>query len=84
MSISPIKACQIPGSPLRMNQKGHANQRNLAKLAISNHRMMEGSHPGLARESSTLPGDSFSMNFLVVLGFDLLFANIDVFVREVA
>ena len=26
-----------------------------------------------------VPGDSFSMNFLVVLGFDLLFVNLDVF-----
>ena len=30
-------------------------------------------------EVISLPGDSFSMNFLVVLGFDLLFVNLDAF-----
>ena len=31
------------------------------------------------RERNTYPGDSLSMNFLVVLVFNLLFLNIDVF-----
>ena len=35
--------------------------------------------PLLKKEVFTMPGDSFSMNFLVVLGFDLLFVNLDVF-----
>ena len=30
------------------------------------------------------PGDSFSINFLVVLGFDLLLVNLAAFLREVA